>query len=209
MRSPEVYIRLFKKTIFVQKQQIVLKEIAHITTEDTYQQKIENMVIFQIPNKDKKGKYVISIIGIIKTLKDKYPEITVLSVGEMEGVIEYLPSTLAPNKWIEYLKAVTVSIIVFAGASIAIMTYNTDTSLPETFIILNRILTGKEIENPVLITIPYSIGIAVGVLLFFNHVGKLKLTDDPSPMQIEIDKYEEDIENTTIGKIVSEKRGQP
>ena len=46
--------------------------------------------------------------------------------------------------------------------------------------------------------IGYSIGIAVGVILFFNHFSKVKLNKDPTPMQIEMRKYEKDINSTLI-----------
>ena len=44
----------------------------------------------------------------------------------------------------------------------------------------------------------YSIGLAIGITVFFNHVGKKKITPDPTPMQVEMRKYEMDIDTAFI-----------
>ena len=46
--------------------------------------------------------------------------------------------------------------------------------------------------------ISYCIGVSVGILVFFNHVGKKKLTPDPTPIQVELRKYEQDVDTTFI-----------
>ena len=35
-------------------------------------------------------------------------------------------------------------------------------------------------------------------LLFFNHFGHLKLSDDPTPMQVQMRTYEDDVNQTLI-----------
>ena len=37
-----------------------------------------------------------------------------------------------------------------------------------------------------------------GIILFFNHVGRKKITPDPTPIQIEMRKYEKDVDTTFI-----------
>ena len=51
------------------------------------------------------------------------------------------------------------------------------------------------------IEITYSIGIGLGVLFFFNHFGHMKITDDPTPMQIQMRLYEENVNKTLIEDI--------
>lgn len=49
-----------------------------------------------------------------------------------------------------------------------------------------------------ILEITYSLGIGAGVLFFFNHFGRMKLTKDPTPMQIQMRVYEEDMDDTII-----------
>jgi stage V sporulation protein AA len=35
-------------------------------------------------------------------------------------------------------------------------------------------------------------------MVFFNHIGKKKITMDPTPIQVELRKYESDVADTLI-----------
>ena len=48
--------------------------------------------------------------------------------------------------------------------------------------------------------ISYSIGLAVGIIVFFNHVSKKKITRDPTPIEVEVKKYNEDLINTKVAE---------
>lgn len=47
----------------------------------------------------------------------------------------------------------------------------------------------------------YCIGLAVGIILFFNLTGSDKLSDDVTPIQVEMDKHNKDTWNTIIDKV--------
>ena len=53
-------------------------------------------------------------------------------------------------------------------------------------------------KAPTVLPFSYSVGIGLGVLLFFNHFGHLKLSDDPTPMQVQMRTYEDDVNQTLI-----------
>ena len=78
------------------------------------------------------------------------------------------------------------------------MTFNEDASISDIFDKVYRMVMGSEKSGWSAMEIGYSIGIAVGVILFFNHFSKVKLNKDPTPMQIEMRKYEKDINSTLI-----------
>ena len=39
------------------------------------------------------------------------------------------------------------------------------------------------------IEICYAIGMPVGIIIFYNHIGKKKITQDPTPIEVEMRKY--------------------
>ncbi|PHV71655.1 hypothetical protein CS063_03570 [Sporanaerobium hydrogeniformans] len=209
MSNEIAYIRLYRKVTLEAKKQVYMKDISEIYAAPQLRVVLENLSVFNIPKVDKKGHYVLSIIQIIAVITAKYPQIILQSVGEMDTMIDYSPKVTEQKPLLEWLKVSVVSLIVFVGATVAIMTYNTDTSLPETFIILNRMFTGEEVKNPIYITVPYSFGIACGVIVFFNHIGRKKLSDDPSPMQVEMNQYEKQVEESVIDSLTDKKRGEP
>ena len=48
--------------------------------------------------------------------------------------------------------------------------------------------------------ISYSVGLGAGIMLFFNHVGGRRITKDPTPIEVSIRKYEEDVDKTLIAQ---------
>ena len=51
----------------------------------------------------------------------------------------------------------------------------------------------EEKENPYIMEIPYSLGLSVGIIIFFNHFGKKMLTLDPTPIEVQMTTYEEEV----------------
>ena len=41
-------------------------------------------------------------------------------------------------------------------------------------------------------------GLAIGIILFFNHAGKIKLNDDPTPFEVQMRLYERDVNDTLM-----------
>ena len=209
MQQCTIYLRAYKRKTVEAQKWVTIGEIADVAAPPEVKAKVDTMKIFCVPEPDAKGKYIITIIEVINRIWKEYPKADIQSVGDSDTVIEYQPKPTKPKDLWEWLKVLGVCTIVFAGACIAIMTYNTDTSLGKTFIILNHMFTGEEVEQPLLLTIPYSIGISAGILVFFNHMGFRKITEDPTPMQVEMKKYELDVENCEIESITDRRRGEP
>ena len=59
---------------------------------------------------------------------------------------------------------------------------------------LHYVISGKHSESPLWIQIPYSIGLGAGMILFFNHWFKKKFNEEPSPLEVEMFKYEEELQ---------------
>ena len=209
MQQCTIYLRAYKRKTVEAQKWVTIGEIADVAAPPEVKAKVDTMKIFCVPEPDVKGKYIVTIIEIINRIWKEYPKADIQSVGDSDTVIEYQPKPTKPKDLWEWMKVLGVCTIVFAGACIAIMTYNTDTSLGKTFIILNHMFTGEEVEQPLLLTIPYSIGISAGILVFFNHMGFRKITEDPTPMQVEMKKYELDVENCEIESITDRRRGEP
>ena len=46
--------------------------------------------------------------------------------------------------------------------------------------------------------VTYSIGLAVGIIVFFNHIGGRRITKDPTPIKVEMRIYEDDVNNALV-----------
>ena len=209
MRQCTIYIRLYKRKTIQVKQWVTLEEICDISAPSEVKAHVATLKIFCVPDLENDGRYRIKIMDVIDCILKEYPNADLQSIGDPDTVIEYHHKPIKPKDWIEWAKVIGVCIIVFAGAFVAIMAYNTDISLAQTFITINRMITGKEVQQPHLLSIPYAIGITTGVLVFFNHFGFRKITEDPTPMQVEMKKYEQDAEDCEIETLTDRQRGEP
>ena len=209
MQKCTIYVRAYKRKTLQGVTSTTIKDLADIAAPPEVKAKVDTLRIFFVPDCTKNGRYIVTIIDIINAIWQEYPKADIQSVGDPDVVIEYVKKKQKTHDTWEWIKVACVCLIVFAGAMVAIMTYNTDTSLGKTFVILNRIFTGKQQEQPYLLTIPYSLGITAGILIFFNHLGFKKITDDPTPMQVEMKQYEKNVEDCEIESITDKRRGEP
>ena len=46
--------------------------------------------------------------------------------------------------------------------------------------------------------IPYSIGLGLGMVLFFNHFFRKRINEEPSPLEVEMFNYQQDIDQYVI-----------
>ena len=145
----------------------------------------------------KKRIEVFSILDVIQLIHEEYPEVEVVSFGEQDFVVEYVPSPMG-SKAMETLKIVVLCIVIFLGSAFTIMAFNNDVSVGEVFDRFYKQILGGDKPTVSEIEIFYCLGLAVGILVFFNHIGKKKITSDPTPIQVEMRKYQTDVDTTFI-----------
>ena len=140
---------------------------------------------------------VFSVLNIIKQIHEDYPDLEVQNVGESDFILE-CKAGIVENKALEIVKAVVLCIVIFFGAAFTIMTFNNDVGVAEVFTQLYQQVIGKESNGVTEIEIFYAIGMPIGITVFYNHIGKKKVTHDPTPIQVEMRKYEQDVHTTFI-----------
>ena len=88
--------------------------------------------------------------------------------------------------------------ILFFGAGFSIMSFNNDVDVEKLFTnISEHTVINTGFGKNILKTF-YSIGIFIGITVFYNHFGSKKLSKDPTPIEVEMRDYEESINDTLI-----------
>jgi stage V sporulation protein AA len=88
--------------------------------------------------------------------------------------------------------------VLFIGSGLAIMNFHTDVSMPEVHQRLYYLITGRAESQPLLMQIPYSLGIALGMILFFNHFFQKRINEEPSPLEVELFLYQQNVDQYYI-----------
>ncbi len=203
----EIFIKPSKKVSLTGKSTVALSDVADVccVPDAENNKKIGNIPVLVI-DKDNDRQYLISAIDIVKKVAKVYPEADIQCLGETETLIDYIAKPEKQNKLLEKIKIIFVCVVLFGGAMTAIMSFHSDAQIPTVFQNMYKIFFGVESSKPYVIYIPYSIGLAVGIIVFFNHVGMKKISRDPTPIEVEMTTYENESAESIIDRLGKEKK---
>jgi stage V sporulation protein AA len=180
-----------KKAIAISTmKEIKLKDIAFLSTSSTNKKKLEDVPIYRITKKDKNIVIIDSFL-VIDYLIHTFSEIEIQLIGPAQTIIRVSKNKKKPSIFI----IVFVWLILFIGTAMTIMNFHYDVSMQEVQQKLHYLLTGKHNDYPLWIQIPYSLGLGGGTLLFFNHWFNKRFNEEPSPLEVEIYNYQQDMDN--------------
>ncbi|MDF2609398.1 MAG: stage sporulation protein [Lachnospiraceae bacterium] len=196
MENKILYIKIDKNTM-VQNKIVYLEDLAKIYSADNRMvQNLKRQIVFHVPE-DKKSNYIFSILKLIEFITTIYPEVEVVNLGEKDFILHYEPQKKTV-KILQYAKVFVVSFMVFFGAAFTIMTFNYDVSVKEVFDLIYEYVKGTKKDGGSILEISYSIGLPLGIMVFFNHFSKIQLGKDPTPLQVQMRLYEENLDKTLI-----------
>ena len=194
MAKETVYIKANGNSIVYDKK-VVLSDVLKIEcTNLGILRAIKQMDLYRFTHQHAQA---FSILKVIERIHEDYPNIDVVNCGQTDFIVEYQLDTIK-NPILEKLKLVAISVIVFFGSAFTIMTFHTDIGIEETFVQFYEQVMGEAKPAVTELEVSYSIGLAVGIIVFFNHFNKKKITQDPTPIEVEMKKYNQDLINAKV-----------
>ncbi|HJB46062.1 MAG TPA: stage V sporulation protein AA [Candidatus Mediterraneibacter surreyensis] len=147
--------------------------------------------------KGRRQRCVVSVLRIISLIHEQFPDLVIQNLGESDMIVTYEDQKTAPAAW-HIIKTAFGAAVTFFGAAFSIMAFNNDVDVTKLFGQLHELVTGQETSGFSILEITYSIGLTAGIMIFFNHFGKRRFTADPTPMEIQMRLYENDIQTTIV-----------
>ena len=195
-QSQTVYIQLNQITE-LRRRDVFLKDVGEVTCRDkVILSKCRALKVKSIPEKEAR-RYVMSALEVVRMLEALDPSIEVNNMGESDFIIAYKPPKASEVCW-QWIKTVFVCLVSFFGAAFAIMTFNNDVNVGDVLSQVYFQVMGRQPDGFGLMEAGYSVGLAIGILVFFNHIAVKKLNTDPTPLEVEMRLYEENICKTLI-----------
>ncbi|MBO5303602.1 MAG: stage V sporulation protein AA [Lachnospiraceae bacterium] len=192
-----VYLKI-GQCVVVQNKNVTLGDIASITCANKAMiHQLKQKEVYQFKDTPDTQREMFSILKIIDLIQEDFPNAEIDNEGESDFIIEYTKNP-KKSKAVTGLKTALVSVLIFFGAAFTIMSFNNDISVTELFERFYYQVMGSESDGMTELEASYCIGVAVGILVFFNHFGKKKLSDDPTPLQVQMRKFEQDLDMTYI-----------
>ena len=194
--SDTLYIQT-KENVEVHHPHVYLQDIAKLSC--TNSKILNHLRVLPVANldPDKTGRYVISVMDLINDIQLKEPDLAITHIGEPNFIITYQKEGTV-NIVIRWCKVIFVCLATFFGAGFSIMTFNNDVSVTDAFDQIYLLVTGTSSDGFTILEISYSIGLGLGIVVFFNHFAHWKITTDPTPLEVEMRLYEENVCKTLI-----------
>ena len=191
-----IYINV-SQSASVNRKKVYVKDVAEVFCQDkAVKSHVEDMIVTEFKS-EKAFKEVCSTCFLIEQILKYHSDCQVENLGEAEFIVYYQPE-ISHAKMKDACKIIFVSILAFLGAAFSIMTFNTDVTTPELFDKIYMMFTGMEASGPGILQAAYSVGLFFGIILFFNHGARYKLTNDPTPLQVQMRQYEQSVNQTLI-----------
>jgi stage V sporulation protein AA len=184
-----VYVRMRNRIHVLLNQDIKLKNVAKLIGPKEVVAKLENIHLIKVKKEDK-NIIIVDLVKIIESIMRVSSDIEIQAIGPNQTIIE----VVYEKKRFTFLAFLAVWLLLFIGAALTIMNFHVDVSMQEVHQKLFKIITGREDTKPLVIQIPYSIGLGLGMVLFFNHFFKKRFNEEPSPLEVEMFNYQQDLD---------------
>ncbi|RBW70369.1 stage V sporulation protein AA [Bacillus taeanensis] len=193
MQESTIYIRM-RNRVYVKPNKVVkLHEIAQLAGSPDTCREIRELIVYEISPEDK-SLIVIDVMKVIQTIQQTIGNMDIQTIGPSQTIVQIE----FPKRNFSIIYFLFVWLLLFVGAALAIMNFHEDVSMQAVHQRIYKIVTGRENNQPLLLQIPYSIGLGVGMILFFNHLFKKRLNEEPSPLEVEIFNYQQDLDQYVI-----------
>ena len=200
-QNDTLYIKL-ERSILSYEPEIYLKDVGGLecaNSEMLARLKALKLYEFRHP-----GNMVCTVTKLVEEIHKIYPELTVVNLGEMDVIMEYREKKPSPVD--QYIKVGIICVLLFFGAAFTITAFHNDIGITDVFEKFYQQIVGAKKPDISPIEVGYSLGLAAGIVIFYNHFGKRKLTHDPTPIQVQMRKYEQDVDQAIIEN--SARRGE-
>ncbi|MBP3622297.1 MAG: stage V sporulation protein AA [Lachnospiraceae bacterium] len=208
MERVTLYFAL-EQSILVASRKVHIEDIATIycRNKDFYHQ-VAKLEVTTMPDGEQ-SQVVVTAMKIIQLISNLSDKIHIESIGNPETII-YYKNLKDGSKTKSKLKAVFLMVLAFIGTGYSIMTYNEEVNTRDLLFNIYELFTKESATaNNIHVNlglIAYSVGLTLGMIIFFNHGINRKNTDDPTPLQVQMRLYEQEVNECIIIDNTREKK---
>ena len=194
--SATIYINA-EQNVELQSEDVYVKDIGSLTCSDAHVLAKVKAIKLHHFKRDEQKRQVISLLKVIEEIEKVYPNVSVQSIGEPETLVEYI-SVNKHKGFAQWIKLLFVAMVSFFGTAFTIMAFHNDIGINDVFSKVYEMVMGQPGDGYGILELAYSAGLAIGIIVFFNHIGGRRITKDPTPIEVEMRVYETDVNKALI-----------
>lgn len=175
-----IYLQMKSRVILNPGEQLRTRHVADIHSND--KEKANQLLDLPVTCPANAGIWKISQIHVLQSLSNVSD--TVIPMGPAECYVHYIPEKKRNHTHV--IRSAAAFFLLLIGSMLAITWFHADVNMTQAQHSLFRMITGHEVENQWLLSIPYAIGIFFGISLFYAVLGKKGTI---SPLDIKLNEY--------------------
>ena len=204
MANAIVYLKC-DRNVEVQSADVFLKDLGSLRcADDTVSAKLKALKVHHFTGSEAK-RCVISTLKLVEMMEEVCPNIMVQVLGETDVLVEWIQVDKHKGP-VQLIKVVVVCLVSFFGTAFTIMAYHNDVGINDVFTQVYMMVMNREPKGVNVLEVSYSVGLALGIIVFFNHIGGRRLTKDPTPIEVAMRNYEKDVDEALIETVQREGR---
>ncbi|MBX0355768.1 stage V sporulation protein AA [Bacillus toyonensis] len=173
--------------------EIKLSDVAQLAGDSFVVESLQNEIVYNVTAHDK-THVVIDVMKVIEIIQQKASHVQINLLGSGQTLVEIIYE----KKKVPPIFFGLVWWLLFIGAALAIIYFHEDVSMQQVHQRLYYMITGEFKEQPLLFQVPYSVGLGLGMVLFFNHVFQKRINEEPSPLEVEMFQYQQSLDQYVI-----------
>ncbi|PHG38675.1 stage V sporulation protein AA [Bacillus toyonensis] len=189
-----IYIKMRNRLKISPAYEIKLSDVAQLAGDSFVVESLQNEIVYNVTAHDK-THVVIDVMKVIEIIQQKASHVQINLLGSGQTLVEIIyekkkvPPIFFGLVWL---------LLLFIGAALAIIYFHEDVSMQQVHQRLYYMITGEFKEQPLLFQVPYSVGLGLGMVLFFNHVFQKRINEEPSPLEVEMFQYQQSLDQYVI-----------
>ena len=161
-----------------------LKDVAQVLTET----KLSTELPLHCPKKA--GVWNVSALAVTAALKKACPQEDITMLGPDDCAVHRV-NTSRKDVWKPLRVALAFGILLL-GSALGLAWFHSDVDMPQAQLMLYELIAGKPPTDARLITIPYIVGVGLGVCVFYAIPRRKAVT----PLEVKLTQYQSDQEKT-------------
>lgn len=192
-----VYIQLKNRVAIPKGRPVMLRDIANLIAGPEWEEELYALTLLK-PRPSDGNLILVDLLMVIPRIHDILPGIEIQLIGEGRTIVQIIGPM--DSKRPSTALFVLVWLVLFFGSALTIMNFHADVSMQEVQVRIVEMLTGHRDEHPYLFQIAYSLGIGLGMVMFFNHLFKKKWNEEPTPLEVEMFLYQKNIDQYVVNE---------
>ncbi|WMC91956.1 stage V sporulation protein AA [Kineothrix sp. MB12-C1] len=196
MASETLYLKA-RRNVEVTTEDVFFKDVAQVYCADSHiTAKVKSIKIHRFGEKGQ-TRQVFGVLKLIEMIEQACPNVDVENIGETDILVKRVKADKKKG-FLVFLKIFFVAGISFFGTAFTIMAFHNDVGIHQVFSKVYELVMGEAAGGYTILELSYSIGLSVGIIVFFNHIGGRRITKDPTPIEVEMRIYEQDVDNALV-----------